>query len=49
MIFFAIAVFVIFYMVRKACMEGDMDWMNYYLLWIIAIVVAIIILISSCS
>ena len=49
MVLFAIAVFVIFYMVRKGCNEGMLDTICYPFLWIIAIVGAIILLCYSCA
>ena len=49
MVLFAIAVFVIFYMVRKGCNEGMLDTICYPFLWIIAIVGVIILLVSSCA
>lgn len=47
MVLIGIAIFVIFYMVRKGCNEGMLDPICYPFLWIIAIVGAIILLCYS--
>ena len=49
MVLIGIAIFVIFYMVRKGCNEGMLDPICYPFFWIIAIVGAIILLVLSCA
>ena len=49
MVLIGIAIFVIFYMVRKGCNEGMLDPIGYPLMWIITVVGAIILLVSSCA